>query len=332
MTRYTYHASHEQFAPAELLQYACQAEAAGFDGIFCSDHLQPWAPSQGHSGHSWAWLGAALQATRAAPFATISVPGGWRYSPVLLAQMIATLGQMFPGRLPWVAFGSGEALNEVPVAGEWPAKAERQRRLREGVAIIRRLLAGECVSATEPPRAVEARIWVQPAHQPQLFAAALTEDTAREVGGWADGLLTLGRDLEHFARVVRAFKEGGGKGKPVHAKVDLCWAASSTLAERQALTHWRFTCLGAEACSNLRQPEDFEAHSASLRPAQMHKHVLITAEPAVYVRHLRQCAQLGASTIDVHHVGEAQAAFIQMFAADVLPALRADGPQGAPSA
>src|SRR4051812_37310412 len=124
MLTLSYHASHEQFSPSQLLQFAREAEHAGFDAVFCSDHLQPWGPSQGHSGHSWVWLGAAMQATERVAFGTITVPGGWRYQPVVLAQAIATLSHLHPGRVPWLAFGSGEAVNEKAVGAGWPAKAE----------------------------------------------------------------------------------------------------------------------------------------------------------------------------------------------------------------
>ena len=90
-----------------------QAEAAGFDGAFSSDHLQPWGAAQGHSGFAWSWVGAALQATHKLTFGLITVPGGWRYQPVALAQAIATLAQMYEGRLPWIALGSGQAVAEA---------------------------------------------------------------------------------------------------------------------------------------------------------------------------------------------------------------------------
>jgi alkanesulfonate monooxygenase SsuD/methylene tetrahydromethanopterin reductase-like flavin-dependent oxidoreductase (luciferase family) len=81
-------------------------------------------------------------------FGLITVPGGWRYHPVILAQAVATLGEMFPGRLPWIALGSGEAINEAVTGGAWPEKAERNARLREGAEIMRALLAGETVTPT----------------------------------------------------------------------------------------------------------------------------------------------------------------------------------------
>ena len=61
MTRYGYHASHEQHAPDRLLSYVRAAEAAGFEGGMCSDHFHPWLPEEGQSGYAWAWLGAALR-------------------------------------------------------------------------------------------------------------------------------------------------------------------------------------------------------------------------------------------------------------------------------
>jgi coenzyme F420-dependent glucose-6-phosphate dehydrogenase len=68
-----YQASHEQFAPSELVKYAIAAEHAGFKAIHSSDHFHPWSVRQGHSGFAWAWMGAAMQATTV-PFSAICVP------------------------------------------------------------------------------------------------------------------------------------------------------------------------------------------------------------------------------------------------------------------
>jgi coenzyme F420-dependent glucose-6-phosphate dehydrogenase len=62
MPRYFHFCAQEQFPPDDLLRQAVEAERAGFDGIGCSDHLQPWW-EPGESGHAWVWLGAAAQAT-----------------------------------------------------------------------------------------------------------------------------------------------------------------------------------------------------------------------------------------------------------------------------
>jgi coenzyme F420-dependent glucose-6-phosphate dehydrogenase len=70
-----FHASHEQFGPADLLRYVGQAQAAGFDAAMCSDHLFPWLGSHRNGvGLSYAWLGSALQST-GLPFGVVSAPG-----------------------------------------------------------------------------------------------------------------------------------------------------------------------------------------------------------------------------------------------------------------
>ena len=110
MSRIGYHASHEQVSPRDLLELVKLAEQAGFACAMSSDHFHPWSERQGQSGYAWSWLGAALEGTRL-PFGVISAPG-WRYNPAVLAQVAATLCQMYPGRF-WMALGSGEAIRNV---------------------------------------------------------------------------------------------------------------------------------------------------------------------------------------------------------------------------
>jgi coenzyme F420-dependent glucose-6-phosphate dehydrogenase len=50
--RYWLGLAHEQFPPENLLQQAIDGERAGFEGLACSDHLQPWW-EPGESGSAW---------------------------------------------------------------------------------------------------------------------------------------------------------------------------------------------------------------------------------------------------------------------------------------
>ncbi|HYD51535.1 MAG TPA: LLM class flavin-dependent oxidoreductase, partial [Gemmatimonadaceae bacterium] len=143
MTRYGYHASHEQHPPSELLALARAAEAAGFDGLLSSDHFHPWLEENGHSGYAWSWMGAAMQAT-AMRCGVVCAPGD-RYHPAVVAQAAATLAELFPRRF-WLALGSGEAVNEHVTGAPWPPKAERNERLRECAEVIRALWRGETVT------------------------------------------------------------------------------------------------------------------------------------------------------------------------------------------
>ena len=98
---------------------------------------------QGHSGFAWSWLGAAL-ATTSLRFGVVNAPGR-RYHPAIVAQGIATLPAMLPGRF-WAALGSGENANEHITGEPWPVEEVRDERLVEAVGVIRRLLAGEEVT------------------------------------------------------------------------------------------------------------------------------------------------------------------------------------------
>ncbi len=50
MVEIGYHASHEQFAPSDLIDCVKAAEAARFAAAMCSDLFHPWSEQQGESG------------------------------------------------------------------------------------------------------------------------------------------------------------------------------------------------------------------------------------------------------------------------------------------
>ena len=127
MTRYGFHASHEQVPARQLLADVQRAERAGFEVAMCSDHFSAWSRRQGQSGFAWSWLGAAL-ATTELTFGCVNAPGQ-SYHPAIVSQAIATLGSMFPGRF-WVALGSGESTNEHITGDAWPRKEVRTQTRR----------------------------------------------------------------------------------------------------------------------------------------------------------------------------------------------------------
>jgi probable non-F420 flavinoid oxidoreductase len=318
----SYHVSHEQFSPPDLLAFVQHAEEAGFDAAFCSDHFNPWAPAQGHSGFAWTWLGAALQATQHLTFSAITVPGGWRYNPAVLAQAIATLGTMFPERLPWVALGSGQLLNEHIAGSHWPGKQQRNARLYEAAQIMKQLLAGGTVTWYGEVRVEDARIWSRPELPTRLVGAATSAETAKWLGTWADGLLTTVDSVEKAKRVIGAFREGGGAGKPVYLKLDVSWAETQEEALHQAHSQWRFNKLGGDVNWDVRTPEQFEAATRHIRPGDMSELMFVSSDAARIADHVSACAELGAESVDLHNVGTNQREFIDAYGEQILPRLR----------
>ena len=316
MPRIGWHASHEQISPGRLLAAAQRAEAAGFAAGMSSDHFSPWSARQGQSGFAWSWLGAAL-ATTSLPYRVVSAPGQ-RYHPAVLAQAMATLTEMFPGRL-WVCLGSGEASNEHITGDRWPAKSERNARLRECADIIRALLRGEEVTHDGLVRVDRARLWTRPAEPPPLLGAAVSEETARWVGGWADGLATIHRPRPDLERVVEAFREGGGEGKPMVLQVHVSWAPSEEEALRIAWDQWRTNVFAPPVCWDLETVELFDEAARHVRPEDVRGSVLISSDLGRHVDWIREAAELGFDEINIHHVGQEQDAFIEAFGRDVLP-------------
>jgi coenzyme F420-dependent glucose-6-phosphate dehydrogenase len=318
MARIGYHASHEQFAPSELLRFVRHAEATGFRCAMSSDHFKPWGASQGHSGYAWSWLGAALQAT-SLPFGVISAPG-YRYHPAILAQAAATLSEMYAGRL-WLALGSGQRLNEDVTGLHWPQKAERNARLKECAEIIRALLDGQRVTHRGLVTAIDAQLYSRPAVRPLVYGAAVTEKTAEFVGGWADGLLTVGAPLDQARKVVDAFRRGGGVGKPMAVQVTMSWAPSEEEALEQAFDQRRFQALGGEANWDLRTPEDFEHATRFVRPEDMRSCVLVSSDLGQQAAWLNELVEMGFDELLLHQVARNQVEFLEAFGAKALPQL-----------
>jgi probable non-F420 flavinoid oxidoreductase len=314
------HCSHEQIPPSRLLAHLRDAEAAGFRAAMSSDHFSPWSERQGESGFAWSFLGAALEATQL-PFGVVNAPGQ-RYHPAIVAQAAATLCELFPKRL-WMALGTGEASNEHITGEPWPRKAERNARLRECVDVMRALFAGEVVDHDGLVRVDRARLWTLPAEPPSLIGAAVSPETARWCGDWADGLVTINQPRAKLEQVIEAFREGGGGGRPIHLQVHLSWAADEDTALRIAHDQWRTNVFPPPLCWDLATVEQFDVAAQHVRPEDMRKAVLVSADLAQHAAWLAELAELGFEEIHLHHVGQDLGPFIDAFGEQVLPELAA---------
>ncbi|HEU0013449.1 MAG TPA: TIGR03885 family FMN-dependent LLM class oxidoreductase [Longimicrobium sp.] len=321
MPRIGYHCSHEQYPPGELLRLVRRAERAGFETAMCSDHFHPWATAQGQSGFAWSWLGAALQAT-SLPFGVVTVPGGWRYHPAVIAQAAATLAEMFPGRF-WIAPGSGEALNEHVVGEHWPDKARRNERLREAVDVIRALWSGETVTHHGLLHVEDAKLYSLPAEPPKIIGAALSPETAEWAGGWADGLITVVGEREGMREIVDAFRRGGGEGKPLYLQAQLSFARTEDEAVEGAWRNWRQALYPSPVLATVRTPAEFDALGQYVRREDVAKKIRVSADPERHLEWLAGDVELGFEEINLHCIPPAeQERFMDVFAERVLPQLR----------
>ena len=293
------HFSQEQHSPAALLRHAKQAAQAGFVHAMCSDHLQPWSERQGHSGFTWSWLGAAMEATPLS-FGTVCAPGQ-RYHPVIIAQAVATLLEMYPQRL-WLAVGSGEALNEATTGDGWPAKAQRNARLEASVEVMRALWAGETVSTDGLVRTREARIHVRVDHPPLVVGAALSPETARWLGRWADALITAAGDRDTIRQVIDAFREGGGERKPVFLQVPLSYAPTESEARRAAHDQWRQCVLSRDQLADLRTPAEFDRATADASEDTVARRVRVSSDIHRHLAWIDEDLAMGIDRVYLHNI------------------------------
>jgi len=320
-----FHNSHEQVHPTQLLDAVQHAEEVGFTAAMCSDHFAPWNSQQGHSGFAWSWLGAAM-ATTSLPFGAVNAPGQ-RYHPAIVAQAVATLGAMFPGRF-WVALGSGEAMNEHITGDRWPRKDQRDARLRECVDVIRALLAGEEVTHEGLVTVDRARIWTLPEQPPALIAPAVTVATARRGAEWADGLVTINQPHDTLREMIAAYRDAGGRGKLV-LQVHLSYDPDPDRALGMAFEEWHSNVFPPPLCWDLDTPHAFDLASAHVTPADVAKVVRVSNDLAQHAAWIEEYAGLGFDEIYLHQVGVEQRGFLDAFGEHVLPQLDVEKPDPA---
>jgi coenzyme F420-dependent glucose-6-phosphate dehydrogenase len=318
VVRVGYHASHEQHRPSTLLTCVHQAEEAGFETAMCSDHFHPWNEDQGQSGFAWAWLGSALQATSLS-MGTVCAPGQ-RYHPAVIAQAAATLAEMHPDRF-WVALGSGQALNEHITGDRWPTKAERNERLLESAEIMRALWKGETVTHRGHFVVEDAKLYTRPLTPPMIVGAAITPTTAAWVAGWADAMITIARPIEELAEVVEAFRDGGGRDKPMLLQTQLSYGPTDDEALRAAHEQWRTNIFDSPVLTDLRMPEDFAAAAEFVGPEDVAESIIVSADLAEHLDRIQELVELGFDEILLHNVHRDQETFIRDFASRVLPEL-----------
>jgi coenzyme F420-dependent glucose-6-phosphate dehydrogenase len=323
--RYLHLCAHEQFPPSQLLAQAVEAERAGFDGIGCSDHLQPWW-EPGESGHAWVWLGAAGNATERVALGTAVTPAGPRYPPVLIAQAWATLEEMFPRR-PYLGIGSGESLNESPLGAEWPPVGEQIERMEEGLEMILALFEGKRLSGRGRHFATDgAVLHTLPAgRRPPIYVSAFGPQAAAVAGRLGDGLWTLA-DPESAPEVIDAYRgaaeDAGREPGEIILQAGFSWAREDDEALEGARV-WKGS-----------QPQEFyrdDWHDPAAMYARGEEQVsdddlrealIVSADPEVHVKRVREIEAMGATTVALmNNSGADPHAAIEVYGREVLPRL-----------
>lgn len=328
MARYYLGCMHEQYHPRELVEQAVAGEQAGFDGIACSDHFQPWW-EPGHSGQAWIWLGAAAQATQRVPVGPAVTVALKRYHPALVAQGFATLEAMYPGRT-FVGLGSGESLNESPFGFEWPSPAGQLAALEEACELIRRLWDGERVDHDGRFFATKkAYLHTRPESPPPLYVSAFHPGAAKVAGRFGDGLWTMAdpETAPDLIDIYRSAAEDAGR-RPglVVLEAGFSWAPNDEEA-LEAARPWKGAVPDDHFTDDWFDPQAMYEHGEQeASDKEFKEQFLIAADPDDHVERIRELEQLvdgGDVIVKLSNVSGPNALeAIRVYGERVLPKLR----------
>ena len=332
MTKLTlgYKASAEQFAPRELLEFSVHAEECGFDSVVVSDHFQPWRHTDGHAPFSFAWLAALGERTTQVRLGTSVVTPTFRYHPAIVAQAMATLDQLAPGRV-LLGVGTGESLNEVPVLDiEWPAFKERFGRLREAVELMRRLWTEDFVTYQgEYFRTRNATVYDKPSRHLPLYVAGAGGQAARLAGRVADGFIcTSGKAMELYREtllpaVEQGAADAGRDASQIERMIEM--KVSFDTQRQRALEDtriWAALALPPEDKVGVEDPREIEKRAAALPLEKAASRWIVSDDPDEHVERLRPYLELGFTHLVFHAPGDDQRRFLDLYAEHVLPRLR----------
>jgi alkanesulfonate monooxygenase SsuD/methylene tetrahydromethanopterin reductase-like flavin-dependent oxidoreductase (luciferase family) len=186
---------------------------------------------------------------------------------------------------------------------------------------MRALWAGETVTHRGHVVVEEAKLYTRPETPPRLIGAAVTAETARWMGSWVDGLITVSHPHKKLKEVVDAFHEGGGEGKPLYLKVQLSYATSDAEALAGARDQWAMNVFDSPILADLAMPAHFDALAKFVSDDDLRGSVRISSDLSQHVEWIQQDASLGFEVINLHNVNRDQERFIHDFGERVLPEL-----------
>ena len=323
--RYWTQLATEQFPPSALVRQAQEAERAGFDALNVSDHFQPWW-EPGESGHAWALLGAIGQATSKVGLGTGVTAPAFRHNPAVVAQFIATMEELCPGRA-YLGIGSGESLNESPCGMDWPPLAEQVERMDEALEIIDRLLDGERLDHEGRfHRTKAAYLHTHGERRPPVYVSAFGPRAAEVAARRGDGLWTLA-DPEQAPGIIDAYRgaceDAGNEPGEIILQTGFSWAEDDDAALEGARV-WKSTQIPDYFTDDWHDPRAmYERAEKEVSDDDFKEAFIVSSDPEVHAERVREVERLGATAVCLQNgSGAAPEQALRVYGEQVLPALR----------
>jgi G6PDH family F420-dependent oxidoreductase len=321
MVRIGYTLMTEQSGPRELVRYAEQAEAAGFDFEVCSDHYSPWLDSQGHAPYAWSVLGAVSQVTERVELMTYVTCPTRRYHPAVVAQKAATMGLLSNGRF-LLGLGSGENLNEH-VAGWWPPVNVRHEMLAEAVDIINALFDGGYVSFSGEHFQVDsAKLWDLPEQRVEIGVAVSGSQGVDLFAPVVDHLISV----EPQADLVAQW-DAAREGRPSRriGQIPICWGPDPDECARIAHQQFRWFGSGWKVNAELPGPAGFAGATQFVTPEDVSASIPCGPDLDRIVEAVQAYADAGFTDVALVQIGDGhQGDFLDLAGKELLATLQAE--------
>jgi G6PDH family F420-dependent oxidoreductase len=314
--RVGYFLSCEEHPPRELVRQAERAQAAGFEGLWISDHFHPWNDEQGQSPFVWSVIGAVSHACDLPVTTAVTCPTV-RIHPAIIAQAAATSGSLLRGRFR-LGVGSGEALNEHVVGARWPTTDERLAMLEEAIGVIRDLFSGETVNHHGRYYTVEdARLYTLPEAPVPISISAFGPKALELAARIGDGFIST----KPAADDLKAYRDVGGRG-PAEAGTKFCWAPTAEEGARTAYRLWPNQGLPGELAQVLPSVRHFEQATQLVTLDSTRSSVPTGPDPKPYLDTLQSFADAGFDAVHVAQMGRDQDGFFRFWSEEIAPAWR----------
>ena len=250
-----------------------------------------------------------------------------RYHPAIVAQVFATLGFMFPGRV-FLTVGRGEALNEVSSGNQWPSNKERFERLKEAIHLIKKLWTEEWVTFKgEFYWVKDSNLYTKPKNPIPLYIAGLGPQSARLAGQEGDGLVTNEIDTEKIkSKLFPAFNEGAKTaGKDYSSLEKVLFIPASYDEDKQkaieSIGFWKGAMIKAFYEADIHDPRKIEENGEVVGNDVMEKVAIVMSNAEEGIKKLKKYVDLGFTEIVLTNSSPIREKLVKLIAKEVAPQL-----------
>ncbi|MEP9381935.1 LLM class flavin-dependent oxidoreductase [Nocardioides cheoyonin] len=220
-------------APADVLEEARAADAAGWHGLWLADHYMPNTgsemPARGDTYECWGLLPAIAAVTERVRIGTLVSPTSVHH-PAVLAKRAATIDHLSGGRMV-LGIGAGWQVNEHHAYGiELGPPGLRVSRFEEAIRVVRSLLRDDhttfdgaffqVVDAPADPKPVQQPLPILVGTRgPRMLR--ITARYAEEWNTWGDPEQAAARRADLLAACEKVGRDPATLRTSVNALVDL---------------------------------------------------------------------------------------------------------------